>query len=126
LGFLHEHSHPIAACSTEIRWLDDPGYELTIDNSGVFMADRNGRMPGLFSFYAATQGWVPLKTYLQLGSIEATPDEALGAVDTTSIMQYPMYGFLLRTGKASPCYAERNSVLSQGDKEMAGRQYPFR
>jgi hypothetical protein len=32
--------------------------------------------------------------------------------------------FLLKTGMASPCYAERNNVLSQGDKDMAAKQYP--
>ncbi len=124
LGFMHEHEHPGAACSTELRWQDDPGYESTLDNTGTFMADAAGRQPGLLTYYVSTQKWTPLKTYSQLASYEHSSDFALGPVDTTSIMQYPMDAFLLKTGKASPCYAERNNVLSDGDKAMAKTQYP--
>jgi tetratricopeptide (TPR) repeat protein len=126
IGFMHEHEHPGAACSSEFRWLDDPGYEITFDNNGTFMADRNGRLPGMLSYFATTQGWLPLKTYSQLASIEATQGTVLGPVDVTSIMQYPMDPFLLRTGKASPCYATRNNVLSKGDEDMAQKEYPIK
>jgi hypothetical protein len=125
LGFMHEHQHPGSACSTEFRWDDDSGYQPTVDNTGVFMADSKGRQPGLLTYYVSTQGWIPLKTYSQLATYETSPDYCLGEVDRTSIMQYPMDSFLLKTGKASPCYAERNNVLSQGDKDMAKKEYPF-
>lgn len=126
LGFMHEHEHPGAACNSELRWLDDPGYEATMDNTGTFMSDAQGRQPGLLSYYVSTQKWSPLKTYSQLASFENSPVFDLGAVDTTSIMQYPMDAFLLKTGRASPCFAERNNVLSNGDKLMAKKQYPGR
>ncbi len=124
LGFMHEHEHPGAACSTELRWQDDPGYQATLDNTGTYMADSAGRQPGLLTYYVSTQRWTPLKTYSQLASFEHSADFVLGPVDTSSIMQYPMDAFLLKTGKASPCYAERNNVLSNGDKSMAKSQYP--
>ncbi len=124
LGFMHEHEHPGAACSTELRWQDDPGYQATLDNTQTYMADSSGRQPGLLTYYVSTQKWTPLKTYSQLASFEHSSDFALGPVDTSSIMQYPMDAFLLKTGKASPCYAERNNVLSNGDKLMAKSQYP--
>lgn len=124
LGFMHEHEHPGAACSTELRWQDDPGYQATLDNTQTYMTDSAGRQPGLLTYYVSTQKWTPLKTYSQLASFEHSSDFALGPVDTSSIMQYPMDAFLLKTGKASPCYAERNNVLSNGDKMMAKSQYP--
>lgn len=124
MGFLHEHQHPNAGGSVELRWLDDPGYVVTKDNRGVYMADSEGRLPGLFSYYVATQGWMPPMTYAQIATYEDSTAFAIGPLDTRSIMQYAQDAFLLKTGKASPCYAELNSVLSAGDKIAIQQQYP--
>ncbi|HEY9678757.1 MAG TPA: hypothetical protein V6C76_12160 [Drouetiella sp.] len=126
IGFMHEHEHPTANCNTEFRWFDDPGYQATLDNTGVYMADSAGRQPGLYTYFCSTQKWDVQKTYTQMASYQQSSEFVLGPVDTTSIMQYPMDQFLLKSGKASPCYADRNNVLSNGDKLMAKKQYPGR
>ncbi|HEY9730839.1 MAG TPA: M12 family metallopeptidase [Drouetiella sp.] len=124
LGFLHEHQHPYAGSMTEIRWQDDPGYVPTKDNSGVYMADSAGRLPGLLSYFVTTQGWSPAQSYSQIATYEDSDGLALGPLDTTSIMQYAQESFLLRTGKASPAYANENDGLSPGDKVAIQKQYP--
>lgn len=124
LGFLHEHQHPFAGGMTEIRWQDDFGYVPTKDNRGVYMADSAGRLPGLLSYFVTTQGWSPDLSYSQIATYEDTDQLALGPLDTTSIMQYAQTPFLLKTGKASPAYADENSVLSAGDKVAIQKQYP--
>lgn len=124
LGFLHEHQHPNSGGMTEIRWQDDPGYVPTKDNSGVYMADAQGRLPGLLSYYVSTQHWSPYMTYSQIANYEDSDALTLGSVDTTSIMQYEQEPFLLRTGMASPCFAHSNNVLSEQDKISIQKQYP--
>lgn len=126
LGFLHEHQHPYAGSMTEIRWQDDVGYVPTRDNSGVYMADSAGRLPGLLSFFVTTQGWDPVQSYSQIATYEDTDGLSLGPLDTTSIMQYAQEPFLLRTGKASPAFANENDELSPGDKVAIQKQYPGR
>lgn len=124
LGFLHEHQHPFAGGMTEIRWQDDYGYVPTKDNSGTYMADSAGRQPGLLTYFVSTQGWSPQMSYSQIATYEDTDALALGPLDTTSIMQYAQTPFLLKTGKASPAYADENDVLSPGDKVAIQKQYP--
>ncbi len=124
LGFMHEHQHPHAGCTNEMRWLDDPGYQATVDNTGSYMADSAGRSPGLLSYYVTHDNWSPANTYFQIASYENTDHLALGPVDTKSIMQYAQDPSLLKNGKANPCYAEQNSVLSDGDKAAIKQQYP--
>ena len=124
LGFLHEHQHPFAGGMTEIRWQDDYGYVPTFDNSDTYMADSAGRQPGLLSYYAYTQGWSPSKSYSQIATYEDTDALALGPLDTKSIMQYAQTPFLLRTGKASPAFANENVILSPGDKIAIQKHYP--
>ncbi len=124
LGFLHEHQHPYAGGMTEVRWFDDPGYVPTKDNSGMYMADSQGRLPGLYTFNIQSIGWDAEMSYAQIAAYEDTTGLELGPLDTKSIMQYPQYQFLMKTGKASPAYAESNYVLSAADKVAVQKQYP--
>ena len=53
LGFEHEHQHPTQGCDAEFRWDDDPGYQLTTDEYGQFIADRLDEGQGFMRFSAA-------------------------------------------------------------------------
>jgi len=39
-------------------------------------------------------------------------------------MHYSFPGWMFTTGDQSPCYTQRNYVLSDADKQMAGEAYP--
>lgn len=50
LAFHHEHQNMRGPCELAFRWEDDPGYQPTRDARGTFVADANGRRPGIYTY----------------------------------------------------------------------------
>ena len=99
LGFHHEHQSP-AIDDCEFNW--------------DFLYDYLGGPPN---------NWPRWKVDHNLRKL---PGGGLtySAHDKESIMHYSFPDWMFITGNQSPCYTQRNNVLSDADKQMAGEAYP--
>jgi hypothetical protein len=129
LGLEHEHQSPQNAC--DFRWDDDPGYVKTTDRFGQFIADKQGRHPGIYTVF----GGPPNKWSKQtvdhnlrpLTVLSDTPVSAygFGPFDRLSIMKYYYDDWLFVSGKNSPCYSPgTNYDFSAEDEKRIAMYYP--
>jgi hypothetical protein len=100
LGFHHEHQSPVARC--DFDW--DKLYDY---------------LAGPPNFWSKEQVDHNLKE-MPAGGLSYSPH------DKHSIMHYAFPDWMFISGTSSPCYVKENSSLSEQDKAMAGRAYPFR
>lgn len=99
LGFHHEHQSPAANC--DFDW----------ERLYAYLA-------GPPNFWSKEQVDYNLKQ-LPAGGL------TYSAHDKNSIMHYSFPAWMFLSGTDSVCYVEENAVLSEEDKIMAGRAYPF-
>ncbi len=129
LGLEHEHQSPLVAC--DFRWNDDPGYVRTTDQFGQFVADKQGRHPGIYTVMEGppnnwSKGQIDFNLR-QLTVISDTPasDYTVGAFDKLSIMKYYYEDWMFASGKNSVCYSPSvNYDLSAEDKKLIASYYP--
>ena len=95
LGFEHEHQHPTQGCDAEFRWDDDPGYQLTTDEYGQFIADGAGRRPGIYAVLGGPpNNWPTSEVNFNLKQLQSTDSHAFkfSDFDRKSIMKYLLSG----------------------------------
>lgn len=124
LAFHHAHQNLRGPCADEFRWEDDPGYQPTRNDRGVFVKDQAGRSPGIYTFLAgAPNFWSRGKVDHNLRTTD-TDDVVVGPFDTDSVMLYAFAPFFYKSDP-SPCAPTGNGVdLSEGDKRGLQVLYP--
>jgi hypothetical protein len=124
LAFQHEHQNMRGPCEDEFRWEDDPGYVPTTDARGVFIADPQGRSPGIYTYLAGPPNeWPRAKVDHNLRT-EEDPASVAGPFDNKSVMLYAFEPFFYKS-TPSPCAPAGNGInLSDGDKRGLSLLYP--
>ncbi|MDX2558984.1 hypothetical protein PV371_04880 [Streptomyces sp. TX20-6-3] len=124
LGFHHSHQNMRGTCEGEFRWEDPLGYQPTQDPSGVFVADAQGRQPGIYTFLAGEPNkWPRAKVDHNLRTVDA-PDLVAGPFDTKSVMLYRFPAFFYKSTPSSCAPAGDGQNLSDGDKRGLDLLYP--
>jgi hypothetical protein len=124
LGFEHEHQIPESVCQKDFRFDDDPGYVKTQDIYGQFIADDQGRRPGLYTMLGGPpNGWSKDRINFNLKELAFSKDMRLSPFDKLSIMKYYFDQGMFKTPD-SQCYNDQNLVLSDEDKKVASEIYP--
>jgi hypothetical protein len=131
LGLEHEHEHQSPLVTCDFRWDDDAGYIRTTDQFGQFVADAQGRYPGIYTFMdGPPNSWSKEMidfNLRQLTTINDTPVSAysVGTFDKLSIMKYYYDDWMFVAGKNSVCYSPNvNYDLSAEDKQLIAAYYP--
>ncbi len=127
LGFHHEHQHPGNGCDSQFRWHDDLGYLPSTNNYGEFVADSNGKRPGLYTYLGGPPNeWPRSKVDFNLRQLENSRAFDYGPFDPQSIMKYFFGEWMFVNGSASYCYTPYpNEELSAQDRVGAAKAYPF-
>ncbi|MGW8359769.1 hypothetical protein ACWGK1_04245 [Streptomyces wedmorensis] len=124
LGFHHSHQNMRGTCEGEFRWEDAVGYIPTQNPAGTFVADAQGRQPGIYTYLAgAPNRWPRAKVDHNLRTVDA-PDLVAGPFDTKSVMLYRFPGFFYKSTPSSCAPAGNGQDLSDGDKRGLGLLYP--
>ena len=125
LGFHHEHQHPVGGCDREFRWDDDPDYVPTVDSRGQFVADAQGRRPGIYTVLGGPPNrWPRTKVDFNLRQLPNSHAFTVGPFDPRSIMKYYFGAWMFRAGEQSHCFSPRNTRLSDEDKRGMANAYP--
>ncbi len=102
VAFHHEHQNVRGPCQNEFRWEDDPGYTPTRDSRGVFVADGQGRRPGIYTYLAGPPNrWSRGKVDHNLRTTN-DPELEVGPFDDASVMLY-RFPALFYKSQPSPC-----------------------
>ncbi|MFH9722272.1 hypothetical protein ACH4M4_04815 [Streptomyces sp. NPDC017254] len=124
LGFHHSHQNMRGTCEGEFRWEDEVGYVPTQDPSGVFVADAQGRRPGIYTYLAGEPNkWPRAKVDHNLRTVDA-PDLVAGPFDTKSVMLYRFPAFFYKSTPSSCAPTGNGQNLSDGDKRGLDLLYP--
>lgn len=127
IGFWHEHQHPEERCDDQLRWADDPGYVPTRNSDQEFIADPQGRKPGVYTVFGGPpNNWAKNKIDFAMKHISDADTHAykVGPFDKASIMKYYYPDSLFIDGERSSCYHEENLKISTGDRQGAAAVYP--
>ena len=124
IGFEHEHQSPAGGC--DFRFEDDPGYIATQNAEGWFIIDRNGRRPGLYTYYGGPlNNWSRDRVDLNMRQLASSSAFLVGPFDRRSIMLYAFHPFMFQSGAESRCYVPRDATqISQQDRLGASTVYP--
>ncbi|HWV74794.1 MAG TPA: M12 family metallopeptidase, partial [Pseudosphingobacterium sp.] len=99
LGFHHEHQSPVSDC--DFNW------------------------PTLYDYLAGSpNNWSKETVDYNLRKMAAS-GLTYSPHDRSSIMHYSFPAWMFVSGEASPCYIPENTSLSEEDKRMAQKAYPF-
>lgn len=124
LAFHHSHQNMRGACQEEFRWEDDPGYQPTQDQFGQFVADSDGRVPGIYTYLSGAPNFWSRATVDHNLRAEDSEDVIFGPFDSDSVMLYQFEPFFYRSNP-SECAPTGNGVdLSKGDKRGLALLYP--
>lgn len=126
LGLMHEHQIPIGGCDQDFRWDDDAGYVPTEDAYGQYIADAEGRRPGIYTLLAgAPNYWPKEKVDSNMRQVMAdSHNYDFGLFDAKSIMKYYFEPSFFRNGTAAHCYSDENLTISDEDKQGVAKWYP--
>jgi hypothetical protein len=126
LGFHHEHQHPSAICENEFRWKDDPGY-IPTRNDGVYVIDRNGKRPGIYTYLSGEpNNWPDDKITANLRAFRNDSGQYTGSqtIDAASIMLYKFLPMFYKRNN-SPCIPITDGEnLSPDDIAALKKLYP--
>ncbi|MFD3530542.1 hypothetical protein [Streptomyces sp. NPDC058664] len=124
LGFHHSHQNMRGTCEGEFRWEDEVGYVPTQDPGGVFVADAQGRRPGIYTFLAGKPNkWPRAKVDHNLRTVD-DPDLVAGPFDPKSVMLYRFPAFFYKSTPSSCAPTGNGQNLSDGDKRGLELMYP--
>jgi hypothetical protein len=124
IAFRHEHQNMRGPCQESFRWDDDEGYEPTQDGRGIYIADGQGRRPGIYTFLAgAPNFWNRAKVDHNLRA-EERPGLVPGPFDRESVMLY-RFPEMFYKNPPSPCApVGEGESLSAGDRAGLQVLYP--
>jgi hypothetical protein len=124
LAFHHSHQNLRGPCEESFRWDDDAGYQQTTNSNGSFVADGQGRRPGIYTFLSGPpNGWPRPKVDHNLRRV-VSDDVTVGPFDRASIMLYRFPDIFYKT-VPSPCAPNGDGIeLSDGDKRGLALMYP--
>jgi len=124
LAFAHEHQNMRGPCELAFRWEDDPGYQSTAGPNGSFVADSQGRRPGIYTYLSGPpNSWPKAKVDHNLRTNPDSPAVA-GPFDAASVMLYRFPALFYRT-QPSPCAPSGDGQhLSDGDIRGLRLLYP--
>lgn len=124
LGFHHSHQNMRGPCQLAFRWEDDAGYQPSLDARGTYVADAQGRRPGVYTYLAgAPNRWNRAKVDHNLKT-EENPRVIVGPFDASSVMLYRFPDLFYRS-VPSPCAPVGDGQsLSDGDRRGLQLLYP--
>jgi hypothetical protein len=124
IGFHHSHQNMRGPCEACFRWEDDSGYQPTRDARGAFIADHNGRRPGIYTFLAGFPNfWSRTKVDRNLKT-EEDPRLVAGPFDRQSVMLYRFPPDFYKTLPNSCTPVGDGQSLSDGDRRGLQLLYP--
>lgn len=124
VGFHHSHQNMRGPCQESFRWDDDQGYQLTQDVRGAFIADHNGKRPGIYTYLAGFPNfWNRAKVDHNLKT-EDDPNLVAGPFDRASCMLYRFPPLFYRTVPSSCGPTSNGQALSDGDIRGLRLLYP--
>jgi hypothetical protein len=124
IGFHHSHQNMRGPCQASFRWDDDPDYEPTRDARGAFVADHNGRRPGIYTFLAGFSNfWSRQRIDFNLRT-EDNSNLIAGPFDRHSVMLYRFPRDFYKTHPNSCSPLGNGQSLSDGDKRGLQLLYP--
>lgn len=124
LAFHHAHQNLRGPCAEEFRWEDDPGYQPTQDPRGAFIADSQGRSPGIYTYLGGAPNFWPRAKVDHNLKTKESPEVVVGPFDPASVMLYRFAAFFYKTSP-SPCAPTGDGMnLSDGDKRGLTLLYP--
>ncbi len=124
LAFHHAHQNLRGPCENSFRWEDDEGYEKTRNLRGTFIADGQGRRPGIYTYLSgAPNNWGKQKIDHNLRRVE-TDDVIVGPFDRSSIMLYRFPEMFYKVLPSDCAPLGDGMVLSDGDKRGLTLLYP--
>lgn len=125
LGFVHEHQRPDKSCNSEYRWEDDEGYVPTKDYYGMYIPDRLGRRPGIYTWCSGPPNKISkAKVEKNMRSLPKSSAYDLGPIDRQSVMHYHFPPFFYNKGKKSRCYNPGVEGLTRLDIAGVKKAYP--
>lgn len=124
LAFHHAHQNLRGPCADDFRWEDDEGYQPTTDARGRFVADAEGRLPGIYTYLAGPpNGWPRAKVDHNL-RVNVSDEVTVGAFDNASVMLYRFAPFFYKSDPSSCAPTGEGQDLSEGDKRGLQLLYP--
>lgn len=124
VGFHHAHQNMRGPCEESFRWDDDQGYQLTQDDRGTFIADHNGKRPGIYTYLAGFPNfWNRAKVDHNLRT-ENDPNLVAGPFDPASCMLYRFPPLFYRTVPSLCAPTSKGQTLSKGDVRGLQLLYP--
>jgi hypothetical protein len=100
IGLEHEHQNPLSQCEKEFDW------------------------PKIYKWLGGPpNNWTEEKTRFNMGELHESGLK-LTTFDSKSIMLYTFPLSYFKSGMKLTCFSERNTELSEGDKELVRELYP--
>jgi hypothetical protein len=124
LSFHHSHQNMRGPCEDSFRWEDDPGYQPTQTANRTFIADAQGRRPGIYTYLSGFPNfWDRAKVDHNLRT-EEDPALIAGPFDRESVMLY-RFPEIFYKALPSPCSPSGDGQsLSAGDRRGLQLLYP--
>ena len=124
LGFEHEHQSPNLQCG--FRFEDDAGYQKVTNEQGVYVPDKRGRRPGVYTYLGGPpNNWEKDKVDSNLLPLDLPDGTLVSRGDPASIMMYYFEPSFFVAGDKSPCSVpQENSSLSLSDVAYLAKAYP--
>ncbi len=124
LSFYHSHQNMRGPCEEAFRWDDDEGYIPTRDWRDAFIADAEGRRPGIYTYLSGYPNfWEQEKVDYNLKTTD-NPDAVAGPFDRHSVMLYRFPSLYYKDAN-SACLPDGEGLsLSDGDRRGLRLLYP--
>jgi hypothetical protein len=114
----------VGGCDAQFRWFDDPQYEPTRDSYEQFVADSQGRRPGIYTVLGGPpNNWWSAKVDFNLKQLPNSSAFRVGPFDNKSIMMYSFPSWMF-VSPQSTCFTTPNNVLSPQDIAGFKMSYP--
>jgi hypothetical protein len=124
LAFHHAHQNLRGPCENAFRWEDDEGYQPTQTQSGMFVADVEGRRPGIYTYLSgAPNRWARTKVDRNLRKVD-DDNVIVGPFDRASIMLYRFPEMFYQVLPSDCAPLGDGITLSDGDKRGLTLLYP--
>lgn len=124
VAFAHEHQNMRGPCADEFRWDDDHGYTPTQNVRGQYVADAQGRRPGIYTYLSGAPNFWGRETVdrnLRTGVFE---DGVASTFDPESVMLYRFDSLFYRSSPSACAPTTEGIELSDGDRRGLALLYP--
>jgi len=124
LAFHHAHQNLRGPCENAFRWDDDDGYQPTKNQFGTFIADVQGRRPGIYTYLSGVPNrWPKPKVDHNLRKLDRD-DVVAGPFDRASIMLYRFPEMFYKVLPSDCAPLGDGVALSDGATRALARLYP--